>query len=257
VYAKTLRDLRLVEQGKIGYVYKCLGAAILLLRRAMRMCSEAGSQSAFVARTVFEDLTVELVMEGGDADTNAAAACALIGAYVGYANLPAHWVLGLAHKDWLMAKGHRLAVASGVVKEYLEREDDEAVHGGRGTSSMRKKDASARKRVWDTKQSAEEKEKEKSVKRAKVTEKAKAEAKIVKKPKAKAKEKPVRIEEAEEESEEELAEKKTKAKAKATPETVQKTKQKAKSTKKPEEKPVEKQKAKQKTKRKAKTLSED
>jgi hypothetical protein len=151
-----------------------------------------------------------------------------------------------------MAKGHRLAVASGVVKEYLEREDDEAVHGGRGTSSMRKKDASARKRVWDTKQSAEEKEKEKSVKRAKVTEKAKAEAKIVKKPKAKAKEKPVRIEEAEEESEEELAEKKkTKAKAKATPETVQKTKQKAKSTKKPEEKPVEKQKAKQKTKRKA------
>jgi ADP-ribosylglycohydrolase len=51
------------------------------------------------AATLFEELTVDLVVEGGDADTNAAAACALLGAYLGYANLPSHWTLGLAHKE--------------------------------------------------------------------------------------------------------------------------------------------------------------
>lgn len=62
--AKSLGALELDEEGLIGYVY--------------------------------------LIMEGGGAYTNAAAACALLGAYLEYANLPAHWALGLVHKTWLM-----------------------------------------------------------------------------------------------------------------------------------------------------------
>ncbi|KAF2821258.1 hypothetical protein CC86DRAFT_374099 [Ophiobolus disseminans] len=114
LYAETLEELELDEDDKIGYVYKRLGSGILLLRLAMRkdrIILEVNGPLA--AESVFEDLTVDLIMEGGDADTNGAAACALLGAYLGYANLPSHWTQGLAHKEWLMVKTHRIAIASG------------------------------------------------------------------------------------------------------------------------------------------------
>ena len=44
---------------------------------------------------VFETLVTPLVMEGGDADTNACFAGALLGAYLGYKVLPPHWRDGL------------------------------------------------------------------------------------------------------------------------------------------------------------------
>ncbi|KAH7072091.1 ADP-ribosylglycohydrolase-domain-containing protein [Paraphoma chrysanthemicola] len=143
VYAKTLEDLKLDDGKSIGYVYKCLGSAILLLRLAMRkgsMLSATGGPLALA--TAFEELTVDLIMEGGDADTNGAAACALVGAYLGYANLPSHWTLGLAHKEWLMSKTYRLAVASGVIVDTLQPEDDEAAEGPRGL--MRKEEVDLR-----------------------------------------------------------------------------------------------------------------
>jgi ADP-ribosylglycohydrolase len=96
-YARSLEELELDSPGAIGFVYKCLGSVILLLRLAMRKLSLRPDPLA--AATLFEELTVDLVMEGGDADTNAAAACTLLGAYFGYANLPSHWTLGLAHKE--------------------------------------------------------------------------------------------------------------------------------------------------------------
>jgi ADP-ribosylglycohydrolase len=136
VYAETLSDLKLDSNQTIGYVYKCLGSAILLLRLTMRkgsILSVAGGPLAMGA--VFEDLTVDLIMEGGDADTNGAAACALVGAYLGYANLPSHWTLGLAHKEWLMSKTYRLAVASGVITDTLQPEADEAAEGPKGLMS--------------------------------------------------------------------------------------------------------------------------
>ena len=136
VYAETLEELHLDESGKIGYAYKCLGSAIVLLRLAMRRDSVVTEANGpLVAETVFEELTVDLIMEAGDADTNGAAACALLGAYLGYANLPSHWTQGLAHKEWLMAKTYRLAVASGVIVDTLEPEEDEAADGGRGLMS--------------------------------------------------------------------------------------------------------------------------
>jgi hypothetical protein len=135
VYAESLEDLELDAHGVIGYVYKCIGSAILLLRLAMRRQAVDGGPLA--AKKLFEELTVDLIMEGGDADTNATAACALLGAFVGYANLPLHWTMGLAHKEWLLAKTHRLAVASGVISDVLQPEGDEVAEGPHGKLSKR------------------------------------------------------------------------------------------------------------------------
>ena len=132
VYAETLEELRLDDELKMGYVYKCLGSAVLLLRRAIQRISTAPVAAGMAAKAqLFEKLIVQLIMEGGDADTNGAAAGALLGAYLGYANLPSHWKLGLAHNDWLMAKTERLTIAVGVNKGMLDKEKDEAANGGR------------------------------------------------------------------------------------------------------------------------------
>lgn len=134
VYAQTLEELQLDADGKIGYVYKCLGAAVLLLRLAIRRTSGVSLAAGVVGRAqLFEELMVQLIMEGGDADTNGAAAGALLGAYLGYANLPSHWKLGLAHNEWLMNKTERLAVAVGVTPGILGRVRDEAADGGKGS----------------------------------------------------------------------------------------------------------------------------
>lgn len=132
VYTETLEGLRLDDELKMGYVYKCLGSAVLLLRRAIQRISSAPVAVGMVAKAqLFEELIVQLIMEGGDADTNGAAAGALLGAYLGYANLPPHWKLGLAHNDWLMAKTYRLTIAVGVNKGTLYSEKDEAADGGK------------------------------------------------------------------------------------------------------------------------------
>lgn len=132
VYAETLNELQLDAYGKTGYVYKCLGSAVLLLRLAFRRISKASSAVSMTKKAqLFEQLMVDLIMEGGDADTNGAAAGALLGAYLGYANLPSHWKLGLAHNEWVMAKVERLTVAVGVKSGILHRERDEAADGGR------------------------------------------------------------------------------------------------------------------------------
>ncbi|KAH7079626.1 ADP-ribosylglycohydrolase-domain-containing protein [Paraphoma chrysanthemicola] len=129
IYAKSLEELKLDNHKEMGYVYKCLGSAVFTLRLAMQ--KNIGLQP-LDAMTLFEELTVELIMEGGDADTNAAAACALLGAYLGYARLPVHWTLGLAHKEWLMEKTRRLAVAANLAKGPLEVQKDEAAEGPEG-----------------------------------------------------------------------------------------------------------------------------
>ncbi|OAL47498.1 ADP-ribosylglycohydrolase [Pyrenochaeta sp. DS3sAY3a] len=136
VYASSLDDLKLDEARKIGYVYKCLGSAILLLRLAMRKIADLPASSGPMAtQSLFEDLLVDLIMEGGDADTNGAAAGALLGAYLGHAKLPLHWTAGLAHKEWLAEKTGRLVVAVGVVDGELGVVKDEAEDGGVGLRS--------------------------------------------------------------------------------------------------------------------------
>ncbi|KAJ4321625.1 hypothetical protein N0V94_002825 [Neodidymelliopsis sp. IMI 364377] len=133
VYAGSLEELQLDDQMKMGYVYKCLGSAILLLRLAMRHDSQSSiAADEWNKITLFEDLMVDLIMEGGDADTNGAAAGAILGAYLGYANLPPHWKRGLAHNKWLMHKIERLAISSGALQGTLNRERDEGPYGGKG-----------------------------------------------------------------------------------------------------------------------------
>jgi ADP-ribosylglycohydrolase len=78
----------------IGYTFKCLGAAFYSAREAQRLINEGmAPQDAF--RMVMETI----IFEGGDADTNAAAAGALLGAYLGEDAIPDSWKNNLHPQD--------------------------------------------------------------------------------------------------------------------------------------------------------------
>lgn len=84
MFAKSLDELKLDENGKIGYTYKCMGAGFWALRQDnFRAALEA------------------IAYEGGDADTNGAVAGALLGCKLGANALPPTWLSGLKHKEWL------------------------------------------------------------------------------------------------------------------------------------------------------------
>ncbi|KAF2010410.1 ADP-ribosylglycohydrolase [Aaosphaeria arxii CBS 175.79] len=141
VYAEGFEVLEIDDRKTMGYVYKCLGSAVLSLRMAMREV-----EKRFMGRDdVFEERITELVLRGGDADTNATVAGGLLGAYLGFGNLPKHWVNGLDHREWLMKKTERLIKVVGVEdgKEELVDEKDEAADGGKGLMTeheLRKRD---------------------------------------------------------------------------------------------------------------------
>ncbi|KAJ4289164.1 hypothetical protein N0V90_011506 [Kalmusia sp. IMI 367209] len=78
---------------------------------------------------------VDLIMEGGDADTNGAVAGALMGVYLGHSLLPSHWAQGLAHKEWLDGKITRLCRVLGVLKGDIREEVDEKPDAGKGLMS--------------------------------------------------------------------------------------------------------------------------
>ncbi len=137
VRAKNFQELQLDDSMKMGYVYKSLGAAIVALRRAMYEdrtgCSTNRVSSG---RNIFETLITEIVMEGGDADTNACIAGALLGAWLGYTDLPAHWRDGIDHHDWLLRKCKALSSTIGItdgLKGYKGSDDlDTMEDGGKG-----------------------------------------------------------------------------------------------------------------------------
>lgn len=136
-HAASLAELDLDGAG-VGYVYKALGSGVLLLRQAMRRvaaATAAGDSTLAAKAALFEPLVTDLVMAAGDADTNACVAGAVLGAYVGYAALPAHWRDGLRHGAWLARKGEGLCRVLGVVEAKYQREEDTAVDGGRGLVS--------------------------------------------------------------------------------------------------------------------------
>lgn len=146
VYATALNELKLDDGREMGYVYKCLGSALLTLRFAIR----ASAKSQVASNTLFEELMTNLVMEGGDADTNGAAAGALLGALLGYSNLPSHWTNGLAHRDWLMSKIERMIKTIGVINSDIHDEKDEAADGGKGLMTrdeLEKRDADMLHRI--------------------------------------------------------------------------------------------------------------
>ena len=58
--------------------------------------------------TDFENGLLKIINEGGDADTNAAIACSLLGARYGFSSIPTRWVNELKGKDMLEAKVQQL-----------------------------------------------------------------------------------------------------------------------------------------------------
>ncbi|KAL1957526.1 hypothetical protein VTO42DRAFT_5752 [Malbranchea cinnamomea] len=141
VRAKTFEDLQLDDFAKIGYVYKCLGSAVLALRFGMRQAPQNASATATATKklshaAVFEQTITAITLEAGDADTNACVAGALLGCWIGYNSLPAHWRDGMMHLDWLVGKCDGLSCVLGVTQspsEYRGSEDpDTRFDGGKG-----------------------------------------------------------------------------------------------------------------------------
>lgn len=80
-----IRDLELQDKDSDGYTLKCLSAAIW----------------AYWHAKSFEDGLLTVVRAGGDADTNAAVACAVLGAKYGYDAIPDEYKEGLAYRSQL------------------------------------------------------------------------------------------------------------------------------------------------------------
>jgi len=123
-----------LDDGGMGYVHKCLGSSLWCLREVMD-----GKRS-------YEQVMTDLIMEGGDADTNGAVAGAFLGALVGYEQLPSDWKNGLKHRECLRKKVDALCVKVGVQNDgsYDATTDNDTLpDAGRGFPSeeeLKKKD---------------------------------------------------------------------------------------------------------------------
>lgn len=89
-HAKSLKFLQLSDPKTMGYTLKALGSGFYALREGQH--------------DTFENIITRIVLEAGDADTNASVAGALLGAMIGFRALPAQWVAQLRHAEWLNAK---------------------------------------------------------------------------------------------------------------------------------------------------------
>ncbi|MGD1908073.1 MAG: ADP-ribosylglycohydrolase family protein [Leptolyngbyaceae cyanobacterium] len=79
------------EKG-MGYTLRTLAAGFWALQHAQS----------------YQEGILAIIHEGGDADTNAAVAGALLGARFGYKNLPPQWIQGLVYHEQLMNKSNQL-----------------------------------------------------------------------------------------------------------------------------------------------------
>ena len=79
------------EENKIGYTLKALSAGFWALKNA----------------TSFSDGLLKIIHEGGDADSNAAVAGALLGARFGFSDIPHKWVEDIAYETRLRKKAAR------------------------------------------------------------------------------------------------------------------------------------------------------
>lgn len=88
---RDLRELDLDEENSQGYTYKTFGAAIWALREYVKD----------PINNTFDKIIHKIILEGGDTDTNAAVAGALLGAAMGYSNIPEYLIEGLKNKHIL------------------------------------------------------------------------------------------------------------------------------------------------------------
>lgn len=79
-----------VEDGR--HAFKCLSAGLYAFTRHIPNGQETD---------LFKQVIMDLVMQGGEADTNATVAGALLGVRIGYNQLPSEWVVGLKRWEWL------------------------------------------------------------------------------------------------------------------------------------------------------------
>ncbi|MDE6371667.1 MAG: ADP-ribosylglycohydrolase family protein [Duncaniella sp.] len=86
--SKDITDLRLDERESMGYTLRSLSAALW----------------CYWHSPSFEDGLITIVNEGGDADTNAAIACAVLGAKYGCSGIPSYYIEHLHKRDEYMAK---------------------------------------------------------------------------------------------------------------------------------------------------------
>ena len=82
---RDIRALELQDEDSVGYTLKTLAAGLW----------------AYWNATSFEDGLLAVVRAGGDADTNAAVACAILGAKFGFIGIPEEYINGLIYKDQL------------------------------------------------------------------------------------------------------------------------------------------------------------
>lgn len=73
-------------------VFKSLGAAIYCFTRAIPPQSET---------EYFKKIIMDVIMQGGEADINATTTGAILGARLGYSQLPTEWVVGMKRWEWL------------------------------------------------------------------------------------------------------------------------------------------------------------
>ncbi|OJD20341.1 hypothetical protein ACJ73_08326, partial [Blastomyces percursus] len=147
--ATSFKELELDDSRKMGYVYKTFGAAVLALRLGMRQTgyrlkdrSDDGAAKPPHATDVFEKVITELTFEGGDADTNACVAGALLGCLFGYNSLPPQWRDGMVRLDWVVGKCEALNQMVGVQASCVDtgqrpryrgsQDPDTAIDGGKG-----------------------------------------------------------------------------------------------------------------------------
>jgi len=82
---QDIKALGLQEEGSIGYTLKTLAAGLW----------------AYWHADTFQDGLLTVVRAGGDADTNAAVACSILGAKFGFNAIPSEYVDGLIYRDQL------------------------------------------------------------------------------------------------------------------------------------------------------------
>lgn len=164
ITTKSLAALQLDDSIRIGFVYKTLGAGIFLLRTAMKML-EDGNNGVRTQLSIFQQLITDLIMCGGDADTNACFAGALLGGYLGFKALPDLWRDHLRHGDFLIGKAEALCQVLGIVEGRYDaqKDSDTLTDGGRGVLSEEEMDrrwnqliAAAQERLYPPREASDE-----------------------------------------------------------------------------------------------------
>lgn len=87
-HISNLSDANLDDSKAMGYTYKCMASGLY----GLRSCKN------------FKTTLHEIVLEGGDSDTNGAVCGALWGLKMGYSQLPEDWLVSMPYKNWLDLK---------------------------------------------------------------------------------------------------------------------------------------------------------